>query len=131
MGWVQQDAVGLMLKRLRKFSDSPDRFCAVMPKGWTPAKGPVVVVVSDGTPLSTRGWTRELVRLVVHAHDGPTALRLAQMIDGHLIKPMARSPWAFSLSPATGITPPRKDSRLGGWVTSITYSIALNRKVFS
>lgn len=131
MGWVQQDATALVLRRLRKFSDSPDRFCAVLPKGWTPEKGAIVVVVSDGTPITTRGWTKELVRVVVRAHDGQTALKLLRAIDGHLVQPLAAHPWAFSIAPATGITAPHKDSKLGGWFVSATYSVSLSRKIFS
>lgn len=130
MGWVQQDATGLMLRRIRKFTDMPERIVAVLPKGWTPSQGAFVTVTSDGTPISHKSWTRESIRITVHAPDGPTARRLMAAIDGHLLQPMGQAPWAFSIRASTGLIV-TKDSRVGGWVASAVYSVGLNRKVFS
>jgi len=126
MLWQQRDAPQIVRDRLRKVVDDPARIRADVPDGWTPAKGPVATVVGDGTPVSSRGWTREVVRVSVYAADGPTARRLMVALDGALLAPSARS-WGCSISASTGVIAV-KNSLLGGWISSATYNVATNRK---
>lgn len=125
--WVQKDGPQLVRDDLRRAIPEPGYVRADMPAGWTPADGPRCTVQSDGTTYSGRGHTKELVRVTVHAQDGPAARRIMQDIDGYLVTPAIHR-LGYSISPATGIIA-GPDSRLGGWVSSATYGVTTNRKV--
>lgn len=96
-----------------------------VPPRWTPRDGPAVTVVSDGTPVSERAWTRETVRVTVHAHDIYTARRIMTLIDGILTTPSIRT-MGVPIKPQTGIIA-APDSRVGGFMSSATYSVSLPR----
>lgn len=127
MMWMKRDAAELVLSRLRRAFDPVDIISDTLPPKWTPRDGPRVVVVSDGVPYSSRGWTREVVRITVHCGDLRTANRMLNMIDGHLTKPTSTG-WAFSIKPATNRIV-RPDSRIGGFVASAAFNVVTNRKV--
>ena len=129
MLWLQRDAAATVRADLRKVIPDKGAVQAMMPAGWTPRDGPVCTVVSDGTPITNQGFTKELVRVTVRAHDGPTARRILTDIDGYLLTP-AMHRWGYSISPSTGIIA-GPDSRLGGWMASAVYGITMNRKVAS
>lgn len=126
MFWVAQDAAQLVRDMLRKLVEDRKRIQFEVPDKWTPAAGPVVTVVSDGTPVSSRGWTREIVRVTVHGSTAVQVRKIMAAIDAALITP-TRGSWGFAISPGTGIIV-TKDSRLGGWVSSATYNVATSRK---
>ena len=126
MRWQQRDAPQLIRDRLRSVIDPPQAIQAAVPDGWTPRDPPVCTVVGDGTPTTTKGWTAEVVRVTVHARDIAAARRLMVAIDGYLLTPASRL--GLSINGSTGVIA-TKDSRLGGAVSSATYTVASSRKV--
>lgn len=126
MKWVQPDNAQRVRDWLRKRVDGDGRIRSQVPEKWTPRDGPVVTVVSDGTPISERGYVTEIVRVTVHGVDAPSTRRLMADIDSVLLTPLARLGAGFSITPATGLIVV-KDSKLGGWVSSVTYRVTTNR----
>lgn len=123
--WQQVDAPQMVRDVLRRHVPDPETVSATVPDKWTPSKGPHITVVSDGTPVSTRSWTREQVRVTVRAHDGHTARKIMTQIDALLLTPLAAGLMASIQAGAGIIAGP--DSKLGGWVSSATYSVASHK----
>lgn len=125
--WAQQDAAQMVRDLLRKNADDPKMIVAHMPDRWHRGKPAVIVVESDGVSRTSRGFTKEIVRIRVQAKDGPAARKLITLVDAFLTTP---SPQRFNIAirPATGIIA-GPDSRIGGWYASATYTVVSNRKV--
>ncbi|PRQ10632.1 hypothetical protein C1Y63_10585 [Corynebacterium sp. 13CS0277] len=123
--WAQQDAAQRVRNLLRKAFKEKERVRADLPPGWTPAKGPYMTVVSDGTPHTEPGYTREVVRVTVHAHDAPTARKLLVAADAALLSPLQVRLYRIKAGAGLIVI---KDSRVGGWVASATYTVTLGRK---
>lgn len=128
--WKQKDSPSLILDLLRKASDNPELIRTTVPERWTPDKGLVVTVVSDGTPVSDRGHTVENVRVRVHGRDGPSVRKMATAIDGYLLTPRIANRPGCLIKAGPGLIC-IKDSRLGGWQAAITYRVVTSRKVVS
>ena len=94
--------------------------------GWSPGDGVAVIVVGDGTSLSTNAWTRENVRVSVHGPVEPDVRRIASEIDALLLTPGAVP--GVALFPGPGLVSDRDDS-VGGFIASVTYRVAATRKV--
>ncbi|MDO5534162.1 MAG: hypothetical protein Q4F65_05885 [Propionibacteriaceae bacterium] len=125
MRWEQRDAADLVRRVLiRAVVDGHNLVRSEVPAGWTPTSTPVCTVVGDGTPHTTRGWTREVVRVTVYGRYGPQVRQLMTTLDGILLMPRV----GYAISPSTGVIA-TTNSRLGGWVASATYNVATNRKV--
>lgn len=124
-GWVQKDAPQLVRDRLRRVVDDPDRVRAQEMR-WTPDDPPYVTVQSDGTPVSSRGWTSELVRITVYAADRVQARRLMAFLDGYIAGPRAAG-IGLSIRAATGLILTNDSRHGGGFIASATYQVATNR----
>lgn len=124
----QQNAAHRVMEIISQAVPDEELVRAFLPEGWTPRDGPRILVQSDGTPTSSRGWTRELVRVVVHTTDIYTARQLMERIDALLLTPGIHR-LGCPISAATGIIA-IADSKVGGFVSSATYNVALPRKVF-
>lgn len=96
-----------------------------LPPKWTPKDGTAVTVVSDGSPVSDRAWTREVVRVTVHSRDIVSARRLMTLIDGILTTPSIRT-MGLPIKPSTGIIA-AADSKVSGFMSSATYTVSLPR----
>ena len=122
--WVQRDAEREMLDLLGDFIGDPGKVTVALPDGWSPAKGDHVTVESDGTPVSSKAWTRETIRVTVHGQNKPRVGRLMRLIDGYILTP--RMGHFLSVKPGAGVlvTP---DSLVGGFVASATYRVATPR----
>lgn len=127
--WQQRDAPQIIRDLLRQHMDTPSAVRADVPDGWTSSSSPVVTVVSDGTGVTSRGYTTELVRVAVHARDVVTARRIMTAIDGFIHNPL-KTGWHVNISVATGLMA-IKDSHVGGGISSVTYRVTLNRGVFN
>ena len=125
--WTQRDAAQIIRDGLRSHSDKPNLILSQVPQGWTPDDDPVVTVISDGTPVSTRGWNKEVIRVTVHARDIPTSRKLMSAIDALLLTPMAFST-LVQTSPSTGIIA-INDSKIGGGLSSATYNISTSKLI--
>lgn len=121
---VQQDAERELIILLGDALSAPERVRAVLPEGWSPRKGLQVTVQSDGTPITSRGWTRETIRISVHAEQRSQVSKVMRLIDAFLLSP--RQGHFLSIQPGAGIlvTP---DSKVGGHVASATYRVAKPR----
>lgn len=123
---VQQDSEREMIDLLGKAVGNRDIVSATLPDKWTPSKGLRVTVESDGTPISSRGWTRETLRVAVHGFQKSKVSRFMRAIDGYLLSPNYGH--FLAIKPGAGlITVP--DSRLGGYVSSATYLVAQPRLI--
>lgn len=121
---VQQDSEREMIDLLAQATLQPERVSAFLPQKWSPDKGVHITVESDGTPVSSKGWTRETLRIGVHGAQRSQAQSLMRQIDGLLMSP--RQGHFLSIKPGMGIiTVP--DSKLGGFVASATYRVAKPR----
>lgn len=124
----QQNAAHRVMEILSQAVPDEELVRAFLPEGWTPRDGPRIIVQSDGTPTSSKGWTREFVRVFCQTGDIYSARQLMERIDALLTTPGIHR-LGCPISASTGIiTIP--DSKLGGFVSSATYSVALPRKVF-
>lgn len=122
--FVQQDSEREMIDLLGKAVDNPDAVSAALPPKWTPAKGIHITVEPDGTPISSKGWTRETLRIGVHGAQKSQVSKILRQVDGFLLSP--RYGHFLSIKPGMGIlTTP--DSRLGGYIASATYRVAKPR----
>lgn len=123
---VQQDAERELIILLGRALDAPEKVRSALPEGWSPRKGIQVVVQSDGTPVSSRGWTRETIRVSVHGDPKSRVGKLMRVIDGFLLSP--RQGHFLSVKPGAGVlvTP---DSKVGGHVASATYRVAKPRMI--
>lgn len=124
MTWVQEDAPEIIRRWLRGVVQGP-RVRSELPEKWTPADGLEVVVVSDGTPVTDRGWTRENVRVTVHGLYEPQVRGLAVRIDGALLD--RRHVPGVTVSPGPGLIITR-DENLGGFIAAVTFRVAATRK---
>lgn len=126
-GWEQQDAVGEVIDRLEKVVPNPDQVVEVLPEKWNPRSSPPMVVVqSDGTPVTSKGWTRETVRIRVQARTLPQAMKAMRQLDSFLLTP-GLVLLGLSILPGAGIIG-GSDSLLGGFYSSATYRVAMPRK---
>ena len=123
--FMSQDAT----KKVREFLAQNDAFkkrtSATLPLKYSPQKnGWHVTVQSDGVISGGKGFTVEVVRVTVHSYDMPSATRIMRTIDAGLISFGGR--WKLGVQASTNIiaTP---DSKLGGYVSSATYNIFVNR----
>lgn len=121
---VQQDAEREMVDLLGEAVGNPDLVSVTLPDKWTPAKGVHVTVESDGTPISSRGWTRETLRVNVHGLQKQQVSKVARMIDGFLLSP--RYGHFLAVKPGAGLLV-APDSKLGGFISSATYRVAKPR----
>ncbi|MCK7676368.1 hypothetical protein [Corynebacterium pygosceleis] len=124
--WMQRDAVELVTRTLKRRTDLGDAVVHEVPDGWTPRKGPIVTVVSDGTPVSEKSWTRELVRVTVHAHDRFAARRILVKLDALLLTPGLYL--GANIKPGPGIIA-MNTSKLEGGMASAGYRVTQTRKV--
>lgn len=122
--WVQRDAEQEMLDLLGSFVGDPGKVTVALPDGWSPAKGDHVTVESDGTPISERSWTRETLRVTVHGRDKPRVGKLMRLIDGFILTPHMGH--FLSVKPGAGVLV-APDSKVGGFVASATYRVAMPR----
>lgn len=122
--FVQQDSEHEMIDLLGKAVDKPDAVSAFLPPKWSPSKGLHITVESDGTPVTSRGWTRETLRIGVHGAKRSQVSKVMREIDGFLMSPNYGH--FLSIKPGMGIlTVP--DSKLGGFVAAATYRVAKPR----
>lgn len=121
---VQQDAPRIVRTALRDaFPDH--RFVAELPESWTVSDGPVVTVISAGTPRSSVPWSREQVLVTVYAEDEPTARKSVSEIDAYLIRPTR--PHGLLVTPASGPDTVR-DRDLGCFLGATTVQVATPRR---
>lgn len=113
-----------MIELLGEFVGRPELVSYTLPSRWAPTKGVHITVQSDGTPISERAWTRETLRVTVHGQDKPKVGQLMRLIDGFLLTP--RMGHFLSVQPGAGalVVP---DSKVGGFVASATYRVAMPR----
>lgn len=121
---VQQDSERELIDLLGRATGTPEMVSAFLPDKWSPAKGVHITVQSDGTPVSSRGWTRETLRVTVHGAQKSQISKMARMIDAFLLSP--RQGHFLAVQPGAGlmVTP---DSKVGGFVASATYRVAKPR----
>lgn len=126
--WVQQDGPQRMRELLRQVMGKSweKRVRAAMPEKWTPADGPVVTVVGDGTPVAQAAWSKEAVRVTVRAESLPRARRILSEIDAYLVTPGFRG--GLGVSAGAGIIA-LPDSKSGGFMASATYSVTLPKQM--
>lgn len=122
--WVQRDAEQEMLDLLGGYIGDPGKVTVALPDGWSPQKGVHVTVESDGTPVSSRAWTRETIRVTVYGLHKPKVGRLMRLIDAFILTP--RMGHFLSVKPGAGVLV-APDSRVGGFVASATYRVATPR----
>ncbi|MGP9622533.1 hypothetical protein ACT3S7_06080 [Corynebacterium sp. AOP34-AQ2-28] len=121
---VQQDAPLMVRSALRQaFPDH--RFVAELPDSWTVSDGPVVTVISAGTPRSSVPWSREQVLVTVYAEDEPTARRLVSEVEAYLID--LTRPHGLLITPASGPDIVR-DRGLGCFLGATTVQVATPRR---
>ncbi|MHC9587142.1 hypothetical protein ACQQ7H_10115 [Corynebacterium diphtheriae] len=125
--WEQSDAVSNIIRRLSNAVPAPSMVQALVPKGWTPKAGVLITVEDDGTPIHSRAWTRQQVRVTVRARDMPTTGRVMRKLDAFLITPGVHNP-GLPIKAAGGIIG-GSDSRLSCFFSSSVYGISLPRKV--
>lgn len=121
---VQQDAPLMVRTALR--SEFPDlRVVSELPASWTVDDGPVVTVISAGTPRSSVPWSREQVLVTVYAEDEPTARRLVSEVEAYLID--LTRPHCLLITPASGPDIVR-DRDLGCFLGATTVQVATPRR---
>lgn len=123
--FMSQDATVKVREFLAQNEAFKKRTSATLPLKYSPQKnGWHVTVQSDGVINGGRGFTVEVVRVTVHSYDIPSATRIMRTIDAGLISFGGR--WKLGVQASTRIiTTP--DSKLGGYVSSATYNIFVNR----
>lgn len=121
---VQQDAP-LMVRSVLRQTFPDHRFVAELPDSWTVSDGPVVTVISAGTPRSSVSWSREQVLVTVYAVDEPTARRIVTRVDACLIDPARRH--GILVTPASGPEIVR-DRDLGCFLGATTVQVATPRR---
>lgn len=122
---VQDDSEGEMIALLNR-AFGQKIVSNFLPAGWSPDKGVRVTVESDGTPISSRGWTRETLRITVHGKVKSQVTKTMRLVDGFVLSP--RQGHFLAVKPGAGmITTP--DSRLGGFLSSATYRVAKPRMI--
>lgn len=121
---VQDDAEREVIDLLGRALSNPGMVSAFLPEKWSPPKGLHVTVQSDGTPVTSRGWTRETIRVTVHGAVKSQVSKIGRAVDGFLLSPM--SGHFMAVQPGTGlfVSP---DSKVGGFVASATYRVAKPR----
>lgn len=125
--YLQQDVEREMIDLLSKATGAPEMIGVTLPDRWSPGKGVHITVESDGTPVSSRGWTRETLRITVHGKQRSRVSKTMRMVDAFLLSPS--SGHFLSIQPGAGIlTVP--DSKLGGHMSSATYRVAKPRVIF-
>lgn len=124
MSLVQVDAPGIVRRWLREVVDGA-KVRGELEDGWTPSTGMQIVVVSDGTPITDRGWTRENVRVTVHGRYEPQVRQVAAEIDAALLN--RRHVPGVVISPGPGLIITR-DEKLGGFIAAVTTRVAAERK---
>ena len=125
--YLQQDSEREMIDLLSTATGAPEMIGVTLPDRWSPDKGMRITVESDGTPVSSRGWTRETLRITVHGKQRSQVTRMMRMVDAFIMSP--RSGHFLSIQPGAGIlTVP--DSKLGGHMSSATYRVAKPRMIF-
>ncbi|MGP9609264.1 hypothetical protein ACT3TD_02725 [Corynebacterium sp. AOP36-E1-14] len=121
---VQQDAPLMVRTALR--SAFPDlRVVSELPDSWAPVSGPVVTVISAGTPRSSVPWAREQVLVTAYADDEPTARRIVSTADAYLIDPVRSH--GLLVTPAAGPDIVR-DRDLGCFLGATTVQVATTRR---
>lgn len=123
--FMSQDATVKVREFLAQNEAFKKRTSATLPLKYSPQKnGWHVTVQSDGVISGGKGFTVEVVRVTVHSYDIPSATRIMRTIDAGLISFGGR--WKLGVQASTRIiTTP--DSKLGGYVSSATYNIFVNR----
>lgn len=123
--FMSQDATVKVREFLAQNEAFKKRTSATLPLKYSPQKnGWHVTVQSDGIISGGKGFTVEVVRVTVHSYDMPSATRIMRTIDAGLISFGGR--WKLGVQASTNIiTTP--DSKLGGYVSSATYNIFVNR----
>ena len=123
--FMSQDATVKVREFLAQNDAFKKRTSATLPLKYSPQKnGWHVTVQSDGIISGGKGFTVEVVRVTVHSYDIPSATRIMRTIDAGLISFGGR--WKLGVQASTRIiTTP--DSKLGGYVSSATYNIFVNR----
>lgn len=123
--FMSQDATAKVREFLAQNDAFKKRTSAMLPLKYSPQKnGWHVTVQSDGVISGGKGFTVEVVRVTVHSYDIPSATRIMRTIDAGLISFGGR--WKLGVQASTRIiTTP--DSKLGGYVSSATYNIFVNR----
>ncbi len=123
--FMSQDATAKVREFLAQNDVFKKRTSATLPLKYSPQKnGWHVTVQSDGIISGGKGFTVEVVRVTVHSYDMPSATRIMRTIDAGLISFGGR--WKLGIQASTRIiTTP--DSKLGGYVSSATYNIFVNR----
>lgn len=124
MSLVQVDAPLVVRRWLRAAVDGA-KVRSELESGWTPMAGIQILVVSDGTPVTDRGWTRENVRVTVHGLHETQVREVATRIDGLLLN--RRHVPGVTVSPGPGLIITR-DDKLGGFIAAVTYRVAAERK---
>lgn len=123
--FMSQDATAKVREFLAQNDVLKRRTSAMLPLKYSPQKnGWHVTVQSDGIISGGKGFTVEVVRVTVHSYDMPSATGTMRKIDAALISLGGR--WKLGVQASTRIiTSP--DSEVGGYVSSATYNIFVNR----
>lgn len=121
---VQRDSEREMIDLLKRAFTTPEIVAHTLPERWTPSKGLRVTVESDGTPVTSRAWVRETVRVTVHGLQKSQVSKVMRLVDAFIMSPFQGH--FLSVKPGAGlITTP--DSRLGGYMSTATYRVATPR----
>lgn len=121
--WVSEDLTQIVRDKLRFIFKDEDKtiFVSDVPDKWTSSKPPVVTIQSDGQSRNEPSWTREVVRITVHAKDVPTARKIMGHVDAALLTPLSLGV-LVQIRAGGGIFA-LKDSKLGGGMASATYNV--------
>lgn len=121
----QIDAEYVVRYFIRKMVEDPDTVRGTLPDGWSPQKGVIITVQSDGTQVSQTAWTEEAVRVSVHGDTKPLVRSILSNIDAQ-IQGTHIALGGVSVRTQLGmiVTP---SSLRGGHIASITYVIKHHR----
>lgn len=121
---MQQDTERQIIEMLGEALGDPGRVSYMLPQRWSPKKGAHVTVQSDGTPVVSRGWTRETIRVSVYGEQKQQVGSIMRHIDSYMLSP--RRVHFLSVKPGAGVMVV-PDSKVGGFVASATYGVAKPR----
>lgn len=123
MTGLQTDAATAVLEHLQpRVVGAPVR--SSLPHGWSVADGPAVTVTSDGTPVTDRLATREMVRVNVYAEHQPVARDTAAAIDAALLARGAIRGLLIRPGPGLIVT---YDDKMQAFIASVTVSVSDTR----
>lgn len=129
--WISRDNAAYVMKRLRKIFNENDNIRASLPDGWSPRdknkiNSPMVIVTSDGTPVTNQGFTTEVVRISVYAVDIRTARQVMTRIDAVMMTPMKMG-YLTRIEPSVGVMAIKDRS---GWgLSSAAYNVTSSRVI--